>query len=102
MVRTGANIIIVFRRELTPTEYHMLRRLKRHMRDLLEGLRDSGIATVVAFSLVEPTKALNGLQISDNSETKEDASPDSASTFSGSLTIHNPSTLSLVDDQKIV
>ncbi|RDW88055.1 hypothetical protein BP6252_00087 [Coleophoma cylindrospora] len=89
-------------RDLTLTEHHMLRRLKRHMSELLEQLRDSGVAKVIAFSLAEPTKVLNALQLSDTVGAEDDASSDAASTASGSITINNPSIISLPIDIKNV
>jgi uracil phosphoribosyltransferase len=67
--------------------------MKKNMGELLEVLRDANVGSVMAFRLIEKSKAANYTQaletIKDNA--KEVVSPDDASITTASITIHNPS-----------
>ena len=76
---------------LTLSEYNQLGQLKKSLGKLLREIRGEGIASVVAFSLVDLTKPANAAQLVEAAEsvTQECPSPDDASITSSSATILN-------------
>jgi hypothetical protein len=76
---------------LTLSEYNKLGQLKKGLGKLLRAIRGEGIASVVAFSLVDLTKPANAAQLVKAAEsvTQESSSPDDASISSSSATIIN-------------
>jgi hypothetical protein len=86
--KLGANIC---RHEpLTLSEYNQLGQLKKGLGKLLREIRGEGIASVVAFSLVDLTKPANAAQLVEAAESvTQESSPDDASITSSSATILN-------------
>jgi hypothetical protein len=76
---------------LTLSEYNQLGQLKKSLGKLLREIRGEGIASVVAFSLVDLTKPANAAQLVEAAESvpQESSSPDDASITSSSATILN-------------
>jgi hypothetical protein len=76
------------RQDLTVPEFNNLGRLKKGMGKLLETIRDSEVASVVAFGLSDLTTAANAVQITEAAEAAaEDGASDDASSISTSVTI---------------
>ena len=67
--------------------------MKKKLGTLLEALRDAKVASVMAFSLAEPSNAANALQIIEaaKSSVQEECSADNKSSMTASVTIRNPS-----------
>ena len=86
--KLGANLC---RHEpLTLSEYNKLGQLKKGLGKLLRAIRGEGIASVVAFSLVDLTKPANAAQLVKAAESvAQESSPDDASISSSSATILN-------------
>jgi hypothetical protein len=87
--KLGANLC---RHEpLTLSEYNKLGQLKKGLGKLLRAIRGEGIASVVAFSLVDLTKPANAAQLVKAAESvAQESSPDDASISSSATILNSP------------
>ncbi len=88
-----SKLIQLHRRELTASEYTLLRKVKSSMGGLLELLHTTGVGSVMMFSLNEQTKLANAALVAEAAEAIKAAEleiEDNAST-TDSITIRNPS-----------
>jgi hypothetical protein len=79
------------KQQLTTSELNNLGRLKKNMGKLLEMIRESGVASVVAFGLSNLTKAANAVQILEAANSAAETCSDDTSSISATSTILNPS-----------
>ncbi|KAK0117363.1 hypothetical protein ONS96_013194 [Cadophora gregata f. sp. sojae] len=83
------------KRELSDYELLLLRRVKKAMGEFLELLHDTGVANLMVFSLNEPTMPANITQVVQAIEEKKGAKKDDDTASSTSITIRNPTEISV-------
>ncbi|KAG4442147.1 hypothetical protein IFR05_002360 [Cadophora sp. M221] len=81
------------KRELSPYEAHLLRSVKKSMGEFLELLHETGVGSVMLFSLNEPSYPANITQVAQAVADEEKKANDAASI--ASLTIRNPTETSV-------
>ncbi|PVH69273.1 hypothetical protein DL98DRAFT_522295 [Cadophora sp. DSE1049] len=84
------------KRELSQYEILLLRRVKKAMGEFLELLHETGVANVMVFSLNEPTMPANITQVAQAIVAeKKDGKKDDDAASSASITIRNPTEISV-------
>lgn len=83
------------KRELSPYETLLLRRVKKAMGEFLELLHDTGVANVMVFRLNEPAMPANITQFVQDAEAEKEKKKDDEAASSASITIRNPTEISV-------
>ncbi|CAG8949461.1 hypothetical protein HYFRA_00007691 [Hymenoscyphus fraxineus] len=89
-------------RDLTPSERTLLTEMKKKMKKILCGLRDTEIASLMSFSLRDNVRAANTVQITKQEDTEKGEKADDASSSSTLCNLkENPMECKCGSDKKL-